>query len=232
MEFMFMVARWFHVLGGFLALCVFWVPIVTKKGRKTHRSSGWVYVVAMSIVSISALYMGIYRLALDPSFHAEDVPFSWFLIFIAILSGGAVWYGLRVLRYKRRRNTHKHVIDLFFPILLLTFGIAISIYGWMIDFPLLKFFPIIGVFLGGIQLQYWLSAPTRRSHWIVEHIIGMLSCCIATVTAFAVFGAPRLLQIESVSLIIWVIPILIFAPLIFGFTNYYTNKMDGKRSAS
>jgi len=232
MEFMFMVARWFHVLGGFLALCVFWVPIVTKKGRKTHRRSGWVYVVAMSIVSISALYMGIYRLAWDPSFHAEDVPFSWFLIFIAILSGGAAWYGIRVLRYKRRRNTHKHVIDLFFPILLLTFGIAISIYGWKIDFPLLKFFPIIGVFLGGIQLQYWLSAPTRRSHWIVEHIIGMLSCCIATVTAFAVFGAPRLLQIESVSLIIWVIPILVFAPLIFGFTNYYTNKMDGKRSAS
>ncbi|MEI3611464.1 DUF2306 domain-containing protein [Pseudogracilibacillus sp. SO30301A] len=232
MEYIVMAARWAHIIGGFLALFVFWIPIITRKGSKIHRRSGWVYVVAMSIVSISALYMGVYRLAWDSSFDAEDVPFSWFLIFIAILSGGAVWYGLRVLRYKTRRIAHRKVIDLLLPILLLVSGIAISIYGWKIDFPLLKFFPIVGVFLGGAQLQYWLSAPTRRSHWIVEHIIGMMTCCIATVTAFTVFGAPRLLQIESVSLVVWVIPILVFVPLIIGFTTYYTNKMDGKRSAS
>jgi len=51
-----------------LALCVFWIPIVTRKGRKIHRRSGWIYVAAMSIVSISALYMGIYRLAWDALF--------------------------------------------------------------------------------------------------------------------------------------------------------------------
>lgn len=205
---------------------------MTKKGRKMHRRSGWAYVVAMSIVSISALYMGMYRLAWDTSFNADDVPFSWFLIFIAILSGAAVWYGLRVLHFKKRKTAHKKVIDLLMPILLLFSGIAISIYGWKIDFPLLKFFPIVGIFLGGAQLQYWLSAPTRKSHWIVEHIIGMLSCCIATVTAFTVFGAPRLLQLESVSLLVWLIPMLVFVPLIIGFTSYYINKMDGKRSAA
>ena len=158
-----MVARWYHIIGGFLALCVFWIPIVTRKGRKIHRRSGWIYVAAISIVSISALYMGIYRLAWDALFDVDDIPFSWFLIFIAILSGGAVWYGLRVLRYKKRSVAYRRPIDLLLPILLFISGIAISVYGWIIDFPLLKFFPIVGVFLGGAQLQYWLSVPTKIS---------------------------------------------------------------------
>src|SRR5690625_4226344 len=225
-------ARWLHIISGFSALFVFWIPIVTRKGKKVHRRSGWIYIAAMTAVSISALFMGIYRIAWDATFDADGFPFSWFLIFIAILSGAAAWYGIRVLRQKRRKSLHRHLIDLLFPTLLLTSGIAISIYGWIIGFPLLRYFPIVGVFLGGIQLQYWLSSPVRKSHWIVEHIIGMLTCCIATVTAFTVFGAPRLLQIESVSLIVWIIPILIFIPLIIGFTSYYTNKMDGKRSTS
>ncbi|PAV29349.1 hypothetical protein CIL05_10770 [Virgibacillus profundi] len=89
---------------------------------------------------------------------------------------------------------------------------------------MLQYFPIVGVFLGGIQLHYWRSSPTRKSHWIVEHIIGMLSCCVATVTAFTVVGAPKLLQIDAVSLIVWVIPTIVFVPLIIGFTTYFTKK--------
>ncbi|GIO25060.1 hypothetical protein J11TS1_36410 [Oceanobacillus sp. J11TS1] len=69
-----------------------------------------------------------------------------------------VWF---TCPYKTRRIGHRKAMDLLLPILLLISGIAISIYGWKIDFPLLKFFPIVGVFLGGTQLQYWLSSPTR-----------------------------------------------------------------------
>src|SRR5699024_11571001 len=103
------------------------------------------------------------------------------------------WYGVRVLRYKKRNELNRELSNLSFHILLLGSGIAIIIYGWTIDFPLLQYFPIVSIFLGAIQLQYWLSSPKRRSHWIVEHLVGMLSCCIATVTAFTVFGAPRLI---------------------------------------
>ena len=230
MELIFDFARWLHIISGFLALLVFWIPIVTRKGKKVHRRSGWIYVVAMGCVSISALYMGVYRLAWDVAFEADGIPFSWFLIFIAILSGGAAWYGIRVLRYKNRTSPHRHTIDLLFPTLLLTSGIAITIYGWVIGFPLLQYFPIVGIFLGSIQLHYWLSSPKRKSHWIVEHIVGMLSCCIATVTAFTVFGAPRLLQVESVSLIMWLIPTIVFVPLIIGFSTFYTKKMGGDES--
>src|SRR5699024_6890814 len=85
MEFLFQIARYAHIIGGFVALFIFWVPIVTRKGGKVHRGAGWVYVASMSAVSISALFMGIYRLTWDAGTEPGAIPFSWFLIFIAIL---------------------------------------------------------------------------------------------------------------------------------------------------
>lgn len=230
MEFSFQIARYVHIIGGFVALFIFWIPIITRKGGKFHRRAGWVYVVAMSAVSITALFMAIYRLTWDAGTEPDAIPFSWFLIFIAILSGATAWYGVRVLRYKKRKVPNREFSNLLFPVLLLGSGIAISIYGWVIDFPLLQYFPVVGIFLGAIQLQYWLSSPKRRSHWIVEHLVGMLSCCIATVTAFTVFGAPRLIQVEDVNIIIWFVPTIVLVPLIIGFSIYYIRKMDSRRT--
>jgi len=229
MEFIFSFSRFVHIISGFLALVILWVPIFTRKGGKVHRRGGWIYVFSMTAVSVTALFMGVYRLTWDAGSDPDAIPFSWFLIFIAILSGATAWYGVRVLRYKKRKAPNRQFINLFFPILLLGSGIAMSIYGWMIDFPLLAYFPIVGIFLGASQLQYWFSSPNRRSHWIVEHLVGMLSCCIATITAFTVFGAPNLLQIDAVSILLWFAPTIVFVPLIIGFSVFYTKKLDGKR---
>jgi uncharacterized membrane protein len=232
MQLLFDFFRWAHIVSGFLALLVFWIPIVTKKGGRTHLRIGWVYVWAMASVSVSAFYMAIYRLTWDAGPDADAIPFSWFLIFIAILSSSTAWYGVRVLRFKKRKESHGHPIDLLFPSSLFLSGLGICIYGWVISFPLLQYFPLLGLFLGGSQLVYWLTTPKNRSHWAVEHIVGMLSCCIATVTAFTVFGAPRLLQIEAVSLLVWFLPTIVLVPLIIGFSNMYRRKLDGPSKAA
>ncbi|WP_258871274.1 DUF2306 domain-containing protein, partial [Halobacillus trueperi] len=54
-----------HIIAGFSALAVFWIPLVTKKSGNTHRKVGWVYVTAMYTVAATALYMGIYRIFFD-----------------------------------------------------------------------------------------------------------------------------------------------------------------------
>ncbi|MGI6125513.1 MAG: DUF2306 domain-containing protein [Planifilum sp.] len=231
MDVIFAIARWTHIASGFTALLVFWIPIIVRKGGKAHTRFGWIYVAAMALVSVSALYMGIYRIAWNAGSDEQAIPFSWFLIFIAILSGAAAWYGIRVLRYKRRTVPHRHAADLLFPALLIISGIGICLYGWSIGFPLLQYFPFLGLFLGSAQLLYWLTAPKRRSHWIVEHLIGMLSCCISTVTAFVVFGAPRLLGIPSVNLLLWFLPTIAIVPIIVGFSIHYQKKMDHRRTA-
>ena len=232
MPFIFQMALWIHVVAGFTAIVVLWVPILTRKGNKLHRKSGWVFVISMASISVTAIYMGIYRLLWTPDIEAAARSFSWFLIFIAILSGASVWYGLRVLKFKRRNHPHRQLLDLLFPLALLVSSIAVMIYGWVIGFPLLQYFPIVGLFLGGTQLVYWVTVPKYRSHWVVEHISGMLASSIAAITAFVVFGAPRLLQVESVSLFIWFLPTIVFTPMIIVFTNYYGRKFAGKVPAA
>lgn len=229
METIFDLFRWLHIIAGFLALFTFWVPIVTKKGRKAHRRAGWVYVYAMIVVSVSAFYMGVYRVFFDPDKSPESAAFAWFLIFIAVLSAASAWYGIRVLRFKRRTEQHHMIVDYVFPVLLLVSGIGISVYGFVIDFALLKYFPILGVFLGSTHLIYWLNRPKLNMHWVMEHLAGMLSCCISTITAFAVFGAPRLLNIDSVSIIVWLLPTMLIVPLLIAFSNYYKRKYNPAR---
>ncbi|WP_426450741.1 DUF2306 domain-containing protein [Paenibacillus sp. S-38] len=225
MAWLFDVFRWLHIAGGFLALFTFWIPLVTVKGGKIHNRSGWFYVYCMSFVSLSALYMGTYRI-LDPSSDERLLSFSWFLIFISILSSASAWYGLRVLRVKSRRAPHRGAFDLGFSLLLLLSGIAISIYGFSIGFPLLQYFPLIGILLGAQQLYYWVSVPKTRKHWILEHISAMIGCCIATITAFTVFGAPRLLGVSSVSIFLWFLPTIVMVPLTIAFSRHYRKKYN------
>lgn len=226
MELLFNILRVLHILGGFVALFVFWVPIFTKKGGKLHHLFGWIYVYGMIVVAISAFYMGFFRIFIDPLATDEVISFSWFLIFISILSSASAYYGLRVLRFKNRKKSHTNPLDLAYPGLLLTSGIGISIYGFVQHIPLLSWFPILGIVLGITHLFYWLQKPKRKMHWWFEHFAGMLACCISTLTAFIVFGAPRLLNVESVSIILWFLPTIVITPLIIGLGIYYNRKFN------
>jgi uncharacterized membrane protein len=224
----FSLFRFVHIAAGFLALFLFWIPLVTKKGGQVHNRTGWVYVMAMSLVSISAFYMGMYRVLFDDSADATRVSFSWFLIFISILSGASCWYGIRVLRFKKRKERHRSLVDLFVSGLLLGSGVAIGLYGFTIGTPLITYFPILGIFLGGSQLYYWLQKPVKKMHWLFEHLSGMIACSISTVTAFTVFGAPRLLNIPSTSLFLWLLPTMVLVPILIGFTIKYEKKYNRK----
>lgn len=43
---------------------------------------------------------------------------------------------------------------------------------------------------------------------------------------FIVFGAPRLLEVESVHLLLWFLPTMIFVPFIIVCTIYYGRKFS------
>ncbi|KAB8139353.1 DUF2306 domain-containing protein [Gracilibacillus oryzae] len=218
-----------HIIAGFTALVIFWITVIVKKGGPLHKRIGWLYVYSMAIVAISAFYMGFFRIFIDKSSDTGVISFSWFLVYIAVLSSATVWYGLRVLRYKRRTTRNVRLDVLGFPVLLFLSSIGISVYGFIINMSLLSYFPLVGLFLSGSQLIYWLRKPAIKGHWYIEHLIGMLSCSISTITAFLVFGAPRLLNIDSVSVILWFTPTILLTPVIIGFSVYYGNKFNKVR---
>lgn len=232
MELLFSLSRWIHIVSGFLALFIFWIPMITRKGSKVHRQIGKLFVIAMLAIAGSAFYMGSYRIIWDSGAGEDIISFSWFLIFIALLSVVSAFHGIRVLRFKSRTTMHQQWQDLWLAFLLVIASIGIMTYGWFIKVTLLTYFPLIGLFLGASQLYYWFTKPKLTSHWVIEHIVGMMSCCIAVITAFIVFGAPRLLQVDMVSLWLWFLPTIIFVPLIIIFTNYYGRKFSRQQSAN
>lgn len=229
MDLSFGLFRWLHIIAGFAALFLLWVPIFAKKGGKLHNQSGKIYVWSMGIVSLSAFYMGVYRIYFDSKPDPEQTAFSWFLIFISLLSAASSYYGLRVLRYKKRTERHRHPLDLFVSLLLLFSAIGISLYGFINDFTLITYFPFVGIFVSLTQLAYWFRPPVRRVHWVFEHFSGMFTCCISTVTAFLVFGAPRLLNIESQNMLLWFLPTILFVPLMVGFSIHYSRKYNSSK---
>src|SRR5260370_22583478 len=54
---LFQSLRWAHIAAGSIALILFWIPAIARKGGRTHIRAGWFYVACMSVVVVTALAM-------------------------------------------------------------------------------------------------------------------------------------------------------------------------------
>ncbi|WP_164219277.1 DUF2306 domain-containing protein [Virgibacillus sp. YIM 98842] len=203
-----------HVAAGFIALIFLWLPLLFKKGGRYHRLTGWVFTGSMFMISGTSIHLALYRIWFEGKLTTEEFSFYLFLMFIAVLSFTTAMYGLRVLRFKKHAGKHREWIDWFLPVLLFTSAVLMSIYGWMLGDQLLTWFPLLGVFLALSHMTYWWRRPDFKLRWRVEHLTGMLSCGISTVTAFVVFGAPRIFALNQASVWLWFAPAIVLVPLI------------------
>ena len=210
--------RALHIAAGFVALAVFLVPMLTRKGGRTHVRAGRVFALAMAIVAVTGLVLSGAGL-LGPRPRAMDA----FLLFISVLAGATTWYGVRVLRQKQRTGRHRDPLDLAMAALLLASGAAMALYGHSRGSALLAWFPLLGVGLGGAQLAYWLRPPKGRMHWWPQHMTGMFSACIGTVTAFLVVGAPGL-GLTGGSWVLWIAPSAVMVPILVVWIAYYQRR--------
>src|SRR5271165_4345750 len=84
-----------HIAAGAVALLVFWVPLVTKKGGRTHRRVGWVYVGAAGTLALTGFWLCIQLVS-------SDRPLRWragfFLAYVSVLAGASAQFGVRALR--------------------------------------------------------------------------------------------------------------------------------------
>lgn len=199
-----------HVLAGLIALLIFSIPLLSRKGGKLHVLSGWVYVYSMCVVGFSTFLISPWRAFLDPERSFASQGFALFLFYIAILTLISIWFGLRVLKDKHRQLSLRTISTLGPGILLLITGIATQISGYFFNNYILILFPLLGHRLAYDLLHYWWQKPDEKNHWWFAHMHGMCSACIATVTAFLVTALPRLSDRSLVrSPILWIAPGLI-----------------------
>ena len=84
-----------HVVAGTVALLIFWVPVVVRKGGSVHRQSGRIYVYAMWVVICTAFLLSVINLI------QGRVVIAAFLGFLTLLTGKPLWMGVAILANKR-----------------------------------------------------------------------------------------------------------------------------------
>ena len=197
------------------------VPLVTRKGSRTHRRSGWVFVGCMTIVTLTAAILCVARLVNDPTPAGREA--AGFLFFVAILTAAGVSAGVRVLRVKNRSAVHTSPWDLGLATTLVLASVGMAAWGLASGRSLFVAFSLIGFGTGGSQLAYWLRVPTHRMHWWFQHMGAMLGSCIAATMAFLVVNSGRL-GFQTFALAVWLTPTVIGVPTIALWTAYYRRR--------
>jgi uncharacterized membrane protein len=219
-----------HIVAGVLALASMIVPLVARKGGRVHRRAGWVFVIAMTGVSVTAFALAIWRFTMADAQHPNAHAIGFFLFYVATLTAAGVSSGVRALRFKTRTAPHRNAWDLGISAANVAMGFATLVYGVVDHRMLFIAFSFVGLISGAGQLRYWLRAPTTPRHWWLAHMGGMLGSCIAALTALVVVNAARFGS-RTFATAIWIAVPTLGIPAIFAWTAYYRRRFARAQTA-
>ncbi|MBL4709836.1 MAG: hypothetical protein JKY48_15495 [Flavobacteriales bacterium] len=192
---------YFHAFSGGIALLSGIIAILTKKGSKSHTTSGEIYFYGMLSVVVTGLIVASFR-------------GNIFLQTIAIFSFYMAFTGKRILRNKKAVLSSP--LDWAFNIVSMLCGIFM-LYLVAVNFVRTGFagaIPMLFIFGG---LLTWMTVQDAikmwkknwvKNEWLFTHIGRMGGSFIATSTAFILTN----IHFEP-QWIVWLAPTLIGSPL-------------------
>lgn len=226
MSFLYDALRMTHIVAGAVALVLFWVPALTRKGGRVHRRAGRVYLWAMGIVVATALPLSVVFVA-----RGQWVT-GTFLGYLGVITFSALWSGRQVLNFKAGAAAFRTPAHAAVGVANAIAAIAILTLAWTATpagFVRILFtaFSIIGFSIAWGTFRFFRRPPTDRRWWWYEHLGGMIGSGIAAHTAFGAFGARRVfpeLQLGAWSLVPWIAPSIVGALAIVLLTRYYRRR--------
>ncbi|NMD53251.1 hypothetical protein HG547_16735 [Shewanella sp. DNRA4] len=221
MNTIFTLSQFLHITAGALALVLFWMPAMLKKGSANHSRFGRYYVYAMYTVAATGVAMAatglIDPLAVikQPAANADALAAqiaerknAWiFLIYISLLTLITVRHGVLVLRYKAQRQQLKSPLHLSLMLSLTLLGPVMALWGYQEKLILAVIFGLLGTTVGAGFLRYSFKATLTKLEWWIEHLGAMIGSGIACYTAFFAFGGSRLfIDHGNLRLLLWTLP--------------------------
>ncbi len=205
-----------HISSGFTALLIGLIPMFSQKGGKVHVQTGRIYVIAMSLVFLTALPMSYVK---GNIFLFSIAIFSYYLCFTA-------W------RMVRRKNQSPTTVDKIAMVLTLLTSIGMGAFGLyyvLSDLPekgiVLLVFGMISLIMSAQDgRSFFLNKESKRygkRAWFFGHIARIGGSYIATFTAFAVTNLefwPMILN--------WLLPTVIGTILITRVSRKYRKKFQ------
>ena len=221
---LFQAALIFHVACGALALLVFWVPVLSRKGSPLHRKAGRLFVFGMTAIAVSGVVLSSLSL-LDPigvKFADRQLPmdeafrlairirtFSLFLLMLSVLVFTSARHAVLVLKLREDRTRLRAWWHAGPMVLTVMLALATGVVGALSGEVLLMIFCVIGTAAGGGMLRYTFKKSIGKREWIIEHIGSTIGTGIAAYTAFFAFGGRELLGhllTGQWQLVPWVLP--------------------------
>lgn len=202
-----------HIFFGFIALIVGVIPMIAKKGGKMHKTTGWIYVFAMTMIFVTALPAAIYKQ-------------NYFLLAIAVFSFYLTVSGVRLASLKKlsQINLMDKVVLIFFLLCSVMMLITAFYFLWLnSDAGIILLVFGIFFFLGTIQdIRRYLFSKNelQLNDWFFNHLNRICGAYIATFTAFAVTNITFLPTLAT-----WLIPTVIGAIGITLTVRHYRKKM-------
>ena len=246
-------ALYAHVLLGAIAMPLFWVPIIARKGGQLHNIAGSWFVRCMWTVSISGLVMSCI-VWWDPvairlpgeAISAERAQgiierqriFSEFLMMLSLLVLVSVKQATLALRARDNRRIMQRWHHLIWIGALLASSTLIAVKGILYQQVLLMIFGPLGIFSAVGALNYIFKKNLKRREWIIEHFTSIIGSGIGVYTAFFAFGGRAYLQEllpGMLQVLPWVLPgivgsiaIAVFKPRFQKRFNVRTDKKTEK----
>lgn len=206
-----------HVVLGALALVLFWVPILARKGGPTHVRYGKMYVWLMYIVAVSGIVMSVMVLV-SPGYFKPNASlvvinqFYTLLLFLSALTFISVRHAMLVLKHKTDTSVFRRVGFLWMPAILVGGGITLLVIAVNSSSTLILHYVFggLGVFIGTSMGHFAFRKNPPRKIWLTEHIGAILGSGIAAYTAFLAFGARHWLSfLGEWQLAAWILPSVI-----------------------
>lgn len=201
-----------HIAAGFTALVVGVFAFASPKGKKVHRFSGKIYVVAMLVVAFSSFILALLR-------------YNPFLFMVGVFTLYMTITGYRGLARKQKKQSP--ALDW----VLIVFSTLMAAYMLIKTFSLAGealegFMPVVIVFavtlfvfiIRDIQI-YSGRIQMTANKWLLYHIGRISGAYIATFTAFLVTN----IQTDP-AYIAWLLPTVVGSFVIAYFQRKYKVK--------
>lgn len=206
-----------HIIGGSIGLFTGTINLVRKKGDKTHKLIGVLFVYGMLTSGFSSLLLSILHL-------------NYFLFIVGVFTIYLVGTGNRYLHLKMLGNNQRPtIVDWTMTTGMLLSGLLFI--GLGVLFLLAhNYFGVVFIVFATIGLRFvkadfsnYKGKIDGKNYWLLAHLQRMTGGYIAAATAFLVVNA-KYSPVVLPSVLVWLLPTVIITPLIIAWSKKHTVK--------
>lgn len=240
-------ALYLHIVAGVIALVIFWIPVLSKKGAFNHKRFGRGFAIIMYTVGWSGILMAsldLWRPLVMHPVAAATTPetqaaisdgirsTATFLLSLSILVLTTTRHGWLVIQYKDDRRILRKPVHVALCLILLGAGLTLLFIGVnRVDILLLVFGALETWLALGFLRYSFKKALSHPKEWWVEHLGAFIASGIAAYTAFFVVGAASLLapllqegSYAGLGMVFWIAPGVIGGIAIALLSNRYRRR--------